>query len=38
MESSIRSSVSQTLSKMTMVFTVKEIRHNVQIDPKVFEP
>jgi hypothetical protein len=30
--------ISQTLSKMTMVFTVNEIKHNVQIDPKVFEP
>ena len=31
-------SVSASHSKTTMVFTVKEVKHNVQIDPKVFEP
>jgi FimV-like protein len=31
-------SVSASQSKTTMVFTVKEIKHNVQIDAKVFEP
>ena len=31
-------SVSASNSKATMVFTVQEVRHNVQIDPKVFEP
>lgn len=31
-------SVSANHSKTTMVFTVKEVKHNVQIDPKVFEP
>ena len=31
-------SVSASVSKATMVFTVKEVKHNVQIDPKVFDP
>ena len=31
-------SMSQSFPKMTLMFTVKEIKHNVQIDPKVFEP
>lgn len=31
-------SVSHSLPKMTMIFTVKEIKHNVQIEARVFEP
>jgi hypothetical protein len=30
--------MSQRYSKMTLSYTVKEIKHNEQIDPKVFEP
>jgi len=30
--------MSQKIPGMTLTFTVKEIKHNVQIDPKVFEP
>jgi hypothetical protein len=30
--------MSQRLPGMTLTYTVKEIRHNVPIDPKVFEP
>ena len=31
-------SVSQRFSKLTLSFTVKEIKHNVPIDAKIFEP
>ncbi|HET6977642.1 MAG TPA: tetratricopeptide repeat protein [Pyrinomonadaceae bacterium] len=31
-------SVSQNMGKLTLVLTVTEVKHNVQIDPKVFEP
>ena len=31
-------SLSESFSKLTLVFTVKEIKHNVEIDPRVFEP
>src|SRR6202008_4541759 len=30
-------SISQNMGKITLVLTVKEIKHNVPIDPKVFE-
>jgi zinc protease len=30
--------MSQRFSKMTLSYTVKEIKHNEQIDPKLFEP
>jgi hypothetical protein len=31
-------SLTQSFARLTLVFTVKEIKHNVPIDPKVFEP
>ena len=31
-------SISQRLPKLTFSYTVKEIKHNVPIDPKIFEP
>jgi FimV-like protein len=31
-------SISQRFSKLTLAFTVKEIRHNVPLDAKIFEP
>jgi hypothetical protein len=31
-------SISQRLPKLTLSITVKEIKHNVPIDAKVFEP
>ena len=30
--------MTQKIPGMTLTFTVKEIKHNVPIDPKVFEP
>ena len=38
MESSIRFMSVKECLQMTMVLKVDEIKHNVQIDPKVFEP
>ena len=38
MESNIPFSVSQRFPKVTLSFTVKEIKHNVPIDAKIFEP
>ena len=31
-------SVSQRVGKLTLTFTVTEIKHNVTIDPSIFEP
>ena len=31
-------SLTQSFSRLTLVFTVKEIKHNVEIDAKMFEP
>ena len=31
-------SLTQNFSGLTLVFTVKEIKHNVEIDAKLFEP
>jgi tetratricopeptide (TPR) repeat protein/outer membrane lipoprotein-sorting protein len=31
-------SISQTASKLSLSFTITEIRHNVPLDPKLFEP
>jgi hypothetical protein len=31
-------SVSQRFPKLTLSFTVKEVKHNVPIDAKIFEP
>jgi hypothetical protein len=31
-------SMTQSFAKMTLSFTVQEIRHNVAIDAKIFEP
>jgi hypothetical protein len=30
--------ISERFSKLTLMFTVKEIKHNEPIDPKLFEP
>jgi hypothetical protein len=31
-------SLTQTFSGLTLVFTVKEIKHNVPLDARMFEP
>ena len=31
-------SITHSLAKLTLLLTIKEIKHNVRIDPKVFEP
>ena len=31
-------SITHSLAKITLLLTIKEIKHNIQIDPKVFEP
>jgi hypothetical protein len=31
-------SISQNFSKLTLIFTVSEIKHNVPIDARIFEP
>jgi hypothetical protein len=31
-------SISQNIGRRTLLVTIKEIKHNVSIDPKVFEP
>ncbi|HEY6217469.1 MAG TPA: hypothetical protein VIW74_12410, partial [Pyrinomonadaceae bacterium] len=31
-------SLTQSFPKLTLVFTVKEIKHNVPIDARMFEP